>query len=112
MAEKKLLEGVRILTLEQVMVLPYGTAFLADLGAEVVRVESPEHFNDRRMGMYPDNKQGEEWWNESAGFANWNRNKKSLCLDVYVPKGKELFLELVKHSDVVCDNFAPARCNG
>ena len=105
MAEKKLLEGVRILTLEQVMVLPYGTSFLADLGAEVIRVESPEHFNDRRMGMYPDNKQGEEWWNESAAFTNWNRNKKSLCLDVYAPKGRELFLELVKHSDVVCDNF-------
>ena len=105
MDQKKILEGIRVLSLEQVMSLPYGTAFLADMGAEVIRIESPEHFNDRRFGIYPDNKQGEEWWNESATFTNWNRNKKSLCLDVYAPRGRELFLDLVKHSDVVCDNF-------
>ena len=105
MAANRLLEGVRILSLEQVMVLPYGTAVLADLGAEVIRVEHPDHLNDRRFGPWPDNNQGEQWWNTSGMWADWNRNKKSICLDVYTPRGRELFLELVRQSDVVADNF-------
>ena len=104
MAEKKRLEGVRILALEQLMVLPYGTAFLGDMGAEVIRVEHPDQIIDRRMGPWPDSKIGEEWWNEGGAWANWNRSKKSICLDVYTPRGKELFLELVKQSDIVVDN--------
>ena len=63
MAEKKLLEGVRILALEQLMVLPYGTAMLGDMGAEVIRVEHPDHIIDRRMGPWPDNSMNEQWWN-------------------------------------------------
>lgn len=105
MADKKLLDGIRILSLEQVMVLPYGTAFLADMGAEVIRIEHPDHIQDRRMGPYPDRQPGEQWWNQGAMYANWNRGKKAICLDVYTPRGKEIFLDLVKQSDVVADNF-------
>jgi len=105
MAEKKLLDGVRILALEQLMVLPYGTAMLGDMGAEVIRVEHPDHIIDRRMGPWPDNSMNEQWWNGQGGYANWNRSKKSVCMDVFTPKGKELFLELVKKSDIVVDNF-------
>ena len=50
MVQQAVLNGVRILSLEQVHVLPWGTAFLADFGAEVVRVESADHMNDRRSG--------------------------------------------------------------
>jgi benzylsuccinate CoA-transferase BbsF subunit len=107
MAYKTVLNGIRVLSLEQVHVLPWGTAFLADFGAEVVRIEGPGHMNDRRSGPFPDNDPGEEWWNEGGTFAYWARNKKSLCLDVTNPLGKDVFLKLVAQSDIVTDNFRP-----
>lgn len=107
MAVKGPLSGIRVLCLEQVHVLPQGTAYLTDFGAEVVRVESLENMTDRKGGTYPDNKVGEQWWNESGGFAFRNANKESLCLEVRHPKGRDTFLRLVANSDVVCDNFRP-----
>ena len=107
MINAKPLEGVRVLSLEQVHVLPWGTAFLADFGAQVVRVESAEHMNDRRSGPFPEGTPGEEWWNECGTFAYWARNKQSICLQVAHPLGKETFLRLVENADVVTDNFRP-----
>jgi benzylsuccinate CoA-transferase BbsF subunit len=107
MAQPAVLAGVRVLSLEQVHVLPWGTAFLADFGAEVIRVESADHMNDRRSGPFPDGQPGQEWWNEGGTFAYWARNKESLCLDVAQPLGKEVFLKLVVQSDIVTDNFRP-----
>jgi benzylsuccinate CoA-transferase BbsF subunit len=107
MSNDNVLQGIRVLSLEQVHVLPWGTAFLADFGAEVIRVESANHMNDRRSGPFPDNVPGETWWNEGGTFAYWARNKHSLCLDVTHPLGKEAFLKLVAHSDIVTDNFRP-----
>ena len=107
MTNAKPLEGVRVLSLEQVHVLPWGTAFLADFGAQVVRVESAEHMNDRRSGPFPEGTPGEEWWNECGTFAYWARNKQSICLQVAHPLGKETFLRLVENADVVTDNFRP-----
>src|SRR3954463_1767109 len=102
------LQGVRVLTLEQVHALPWGTAFLADLGAQVIRIESVEHLQDRKAGPFPDAKPGPEWWNEGANLAYFGtRNKQSVCLQVTQPAGKEVFLKLVKHCDVVTDNFRP-----
>ena len=54
MAEQGILDGVRVLSLEQVHALPWGTGFLADLGADVIRVESPDHLQDRKAGPFPD----------------------------------------------------------
>jgi benzylsuccinate CoA-transferase BbsF subunit len=107
MAQRPVLAGVRVLSLEQVHVLPWGTAFLADFGAQVIRVESADHMNDRRSGPFPDGEPGDEWWNEGGTFAYWARNKESLCLDVTQPRGKEVFLKLVAQSDIVTDNFRP-----
>ena len=107
MTNAKPLEGVRVLSLEQVHVLPWGTAFLADFGAQVVRVESAEHMNDRRSGPFPEGAPGEEWWNECGTFAYWARNKQSICLQVAHPLGRETFLRLVENADVVTDNFRP-----
>lgn len=107
MGDNTILNGIRVLSLEQVHVLPWGTAFLADFGAEVVRVESATHMNDRRSGPFPDNVPGQHWWNEGGTFAYWARNKKSLCLNVTNPLGKEVFLKLVARSDIVTDNFRP-----
>jgi benzylsuccinate CoA-transferase BbsF subunit len=107
MTQAAVLAGVRVLSLEQVHVLPWGTAFLADFGAQVIRIESADHMNDRRSGPFPDNDPGDEWWNEGGTFAYWARNKESLCLDVTQPRGKEVFLKLVAQSDIVTDNFRP-----
>ncbi len=103
-----LLEGVKVLTLEQVHALPWGTAFLADLGAQVIRIESVEHLQDRKAGPFVNGKPGPQWWNEGANLAYFGtRNKQSLCLQVATPAGKEVFLKLVRHCDVVTDNFRP-----
>lgn len=107
MSNDTVLHGIRVLSLEQVHVLPWGTALLADFGAEVIRIESANHMNDRRSGPFPDNVPGEQWWNEGGTFAYWARNKHSLCLDVTQPLGKAAFLKLVAHSDIVTDNFRP-----
>lgn len=107
MSQKAVLEGIRVLSLEQVHVLPWGTGFLADFGAEVIRVESADHMQDRRSGPFPEDVPSDEWWNEGGTFAYWARNKKSLCIEVTHPAGKELFLKLVGESDVVTDNFRP-----
>ena len=107
MLKNSLLDGVRVLSLEQVHVLPWGTAFLADFGAQVVRVESAEHMNDRRAGPFPDGEPGDEWWNEGGTFAYWARNKESLCIQVAHPLGRETFLKLAENADVVTDNFRP-----
>ena len=54
MPQNRILEGVRVLTLGQVHALPWGTSFLADLGAQVIRVESLAHLQDRKAGPFPD----------------------------------------------------------
>ncbi len=108
MAEKGVLEGIRALTLEQVHALPWGTGFLADLGADVIRVESPDHLQDRKAGPFPEGRPGETWWNQAGNLVYYGlRNKRSLCMDVTHPRGKELFLKLVEQSDIVTDNFRP-----
>ena len=108
MPQNRILEGVRVLTLEQVHALPWGTSFLADLGAQVIRVESLAHLQDRKAGPFPDGKPSQEWWNEGGNLAYFGtRNKQSLGLDVTAPKGKEAFLKLAQNCDIVTDNFRP-----
>ena len=108
MPQNQILEGVRVLTLEQVHALPWGTSFLADLGAQVIRVESPAHLQDRKAGPFPDGRPSQEWWNEGGNLAYFGtRNKHSLCMDVATPQGKVTFLKLVKNCDIVTDNFRP-----
>jgi crotonobetainyl-CoA:carnitine CoA-transferase CaiB-like acyl-CoA transferase len=108
MPQNQILEGVRVLTLEQVHALPWGTSFLADLGAQVIRVESSSHLQDRKAGPFPDGRPSQEWWNEGGNLAYFGtRNKQSLCMDVATPQGKETFLKLAKNCDIVTDNFRP-----
>ena len=108
MPQNQILEGVRVLTLEQVHALPWGTSFLADLGAQVIRVESSAHLQDRKAGPFPDGQPSQEWWNEGGNLAYFGtRNKQSLCMDVATPQGKEAFLKLAKNCDIVTDNFRP-----
>lgn len=95
------LAGVRILDLSAIIAGPYSTLLLGDLGAEVIKVEKPGT-GDGARGMPPHYVDG-----ESAYFIAFNRNKKSLVLDLTKPQGKKAFLDLVAISDVVINNYRP-----
>jgi crotonobetainyl-CoA:carnitine CoA-transferase CaiB-like acyl-CoA transferase len=98
----RLLDGVRVLDLSRMLAGPYGSMLLADLGAEVLKIEEPEGGDPMRtMGppFLPDG--------DSAYFLSVNRNKKSVALDLARPEGREVFLDLVRHADVVWENFRP-----
>jgi formyl-CoA transferase len=95
------LSGMKVLDLSQIIAGPVCTMLLADLGADVIKVEKPEGGDDcRRMG--PPFIQG---W--SAGFLAVNRNKRSLVLDLRQDTGQETFRRLVGWADVVVENFRP-----
>jgi len=99
------LTGVRVLELTHVWSGPLCGQVLADLGAEVIRVESRKHLDiHRRGGPYPDNIAGV---NRSGTWNAQNRGKRGCTLDLKHPEGKALFLDLVRHSDVVIENFTP-----
>lgn len=95
-----LLEGVRILDLSRVMSGPFCTAMLADLGAEVIKIEMPGTGDDSRFfGPFVDG--------ESAYFMLLNRGKKSLTLDLKSDEGKKILMSIVAECDVVVENFRP-----
>jgi CoA:oxalate CoA-transferase len=92
------LQGIKILDLGHVLAMPTCTMQLADLGAEVIKIERPGTGDDsRHFGPFVHG--------ESAYFMSINRNKKSITLDIKQEKGKAIFKELVKKVDVVTENF-------
>lgn len=93
------LSKIIILDLSRMLSGPFGSMILADLGAEVIKIEDPEG-GDKTRTMGPKLSEG-----QSAYFLSINRNKKSLTLDLRKEKGREIFYELVKISDVVFENF-------
>lgn len=94
----RLLEGLRVLDLTRVVAGPFATAILADLGAEVVKVERPGPGDDYRYGP---SKKGET----SLSFQNTNRGKRSITLDLRRPEGRDLLLRLAERSDALVENF-------
>ncbi|WP_319409405.1 CoA transferase [uncultured Desulfosarcina sp.] len=98
--QKGALNGIRVLDLTRVLAGPFCTMLLGDMGAEIIKIETPGHGDDSRR--YPPFI-GEE----SAYFMNLNRNKKSLVLNLKHPQAKEIFLNLVEKSDVILENFRP-----
>jgi crotonobetainyl-CoA:carnitine CoA-transferase CaiB-like acyl-CoA transferase len=97
----EILKGVRILDLSQVMAGPFGTLILADLGAEIIKIENPEGGDLCRNNRQYLHK------GESSYFLSLNRNKKSVTLNLRNEKAREAFYDLVRISDVVYDNFRP-----
>jgi crotonobetainyl-CoA:carnitine CoA-transferase CaiB-like acyl-CoA transferase len=96
----KPLADVRILALEQYGAGPFGSVHLADLGAEVIKIEDPRVGGD--VGRYvPPYAQGED----SLFFETFNRNKRSLSLDLSSPAGRAVFEDLVRESDAVYSNL-------
>ena len=98
---KLALEGVKVLDLTQLMAGPYCTMMLADMGADVVKVEKPNGGDDtRRMG--PPFIEG-----ESAAFLGINRNKRSIVIDLRSDAGRELAQRKARQSDILVQNFRP-----
>jgi len=94
------LEGVRILELGQVIAGTYGSQVLSDLGAEVIKVETPEGDLGRNPSVAP-------YRGLSGLFLTLNRNKQSIVINLKTEAGRNIFYDLVKISDVVVDNFRP-----
>ena len=96
------LAGFRVLDLTQVIAGPYATLMLADLGAEVLKIERPGHGDDlRSVGRYPGRDEHEDYF-----YAN-NRSKKSIALDLKDPNDRAVGQELAKAANVVVENFSP-----
>jgi crotonobetainyl-CoA:carnitine CoA-transferase CaiB-like acyl-CoA transferase len=94
----RVLEGIRVLDLTRVVAGPFATAILADLGADVIKVERPRTGDDYRYGP---SRPGET----SLSFQNTNRGKRSITLDVSQSEGRDLFLRLAERADAVTENF-------
>lgn len=94
------LADVRIIAVEQYGAGPFGSVHLADLGADVIKVEDPRTGGD--IGRYvPPYAEGED----SLFFETFNRNKRSISLDLSSPAGREVFEDLVRHADAVYSNL-------
>ncbi len=94
------LKGIKILDMSRVLAGPYCGMVLADLGAEVVKIERPGTGDDARA-------YGPFMGGESAYFMSINRNKKSITLNLKAPEGKEILKGLAAKFDVVLENFRP-----
>ena len=95
------LAGIRVLDLTRALAGPYCTMMLGDMGAEVIKVESPDGGDDSRAWAPPYIGQ------ESAYFLSCNRNKKSITLNLRSEVAKKILTDLIKVSDVVVENFRP-----
>jgi len=94
------LDGIRVLDLSRVIAGPYCAMMLADLGADVVKVERPGRGDDMRyLGNGKDGM--------SLGFATINRNKRAIAVDLQHPEGLKIVVELARRADVILENFVP-----
>lgn len=97
---KQALEGVKVLDLTRVLAGPYATMIMADMGADVIKIEIPGVGDDsRQFGPYIEN--------ESAYFMSLNRNKRSMTLNLKKAESKALLVDMVKKADVIIENFRP-----
>ena len=94
------LHPLRVLDLSTVVAGPFGAEMFGEMGADVIRIESPPAAEDARSAGSP--------VSEAEGFFYaLQRNKRAMCLDLKHPRGKRVFLDLVAQSDVIWDNFRP-----
>ena len=95
------LQGIRVLDVSQVMAGPFACMMLADMGADVIKVEPPG--GDQTRGAMGFKMKGAD----SMGFLNMNRNKRSLTLDLKTDEDRETFYALAKTADVIVENYRP-----
>ncbi len=98
--DSRALDGIRVIAFEQVLAGPFCTCTLADMGAEVIKVERPgvgdliRHWDNAVRGL-------------SSGYVWLNRNKRSLTVDVKQEEGREVLYRLIRNADVFFENYAP-----
>ena len=97
-----LLQGIRVISFNHFLLGPMGVQALADLGADVIAVETPE-------GAWQRHWSSGDIWHDGQGMVHicTNRNKRSVALDLKAPKGREIALKLIDGADVVAENFRP-----
>lgn len=105
MAEHLALENLTVLDLTRVLAGPFCTMMLADMGAKVIKIEVPDGGDDTRN--YPPFRRNVDGEKESLYFANINRNKKGITLNLKAPEGQALFKKMVKRADIVVENYRP-----
>ena len=110
------LDGIRVIDLSMWFAGPMASRLMADMGAEVIKIESLKHMDPWRgpVKLTPKAKErfpvpidAERPYNCGAAFNLQNRNKLGITLDIAKPKGKQLFKKLVKISDIVLENYSP-----
>ena len=105
------LENIRVVDLSRVFAMPFAGANLADLGAEVIKIDTcqAQFMETTRTitGPFPDNQPGELWWEQGGTFQTLNRGKRSLTLDLRSEEAQGILKELVSVSDIVLENFTP-----
>ena len=105
----KPLDGIRVLRFELQVAGPYCTMMLADQGADVTKVEQPGSGDTARGGAPRiTNDEGET---QSGYFLRFNRNKRSITLNLKSDEGREIFRDLAHQSDVLIENFRPGLLN-
>ena len=102
--KKPILDGIRVLDFGRFIAAPYAGQLLADLGAEVVRVERPKPEPDRLRGPYLEG--------NSLYFVTLNRNKKSVAFEMFTDTGRRLLDDLIAETDILISNFSPRAARG
>ncbi len=101
------LAGVRVLEMGQLIAIPWAMKMMADMGAQVIRLESTLRMESYRGDSLYQNDISGEFWNRGGNFYEQNRNKLGITLDLSKPQGLSLLKELVAISDVFAENFTP-----
>ena len=101
------LEGVRILEMGQLIAIPSAMKWMADMGAQVIRLESVQRLESYRTDSLYHNDVDGEFWNRGANFYEQNRNKLGLTLDLSRDEGRAVLRDLIAVADVFAENFTP-----
>eukprot|EP01083_Nonionella_stella_P236686 831036_1 len=97
------LSGIRVVDLSRVLAGPHCSQLLGDLGAEVIKIEHPEHGDETRSWGPPFTEKSQS----SAYYLSCNRNKKSITVDIKSSKGQQILHKLISKSDILLENFIP-----
>ena len=101
------LKGVRIIEMGQLIAIPFAMKLLADMGAQVIRLESTGRLESYRSDSVYRNEVDGEFWNRGANFYEQNRNKLGITLDLSRSEGLDILRQLISISDVFAENFTP-----
>lgn len=101
------LQGIRIVEMGQLIAIPSAMKWLADMGAQVIRLESVQRLESYRTDSLYHNEVAGDFWNRGANFYEQNRNKLGLTLDLSRDEGRATLRELIAISDVFAENFTP-----